>query len=294
MTMKSIYVLMLFVMFSACKDDKREENTIDSEVIEDINPVAEDTIQFKDADIESLDKSITIELKQKQLIEKIDESEELEELIIDKKYLVEKEDYTINFKYPLLNESYKPTNRNFNDFINGYYVNITKTESDILESKLLCDSIEAKTFREERFIDYKIYNVNDQLISVLFYKENFYSGAMHPSYAFDCFNFDLNRGVFMTYEDFFNQGSEEELVSIINESITEQIGKGDMYYDCWEVSSDDFFDAKNNFVLNDTFVEFYFDDCVICPSYTGTYSIELPLTDLLLVLKKYDLNPLVF
>lgn len=294
MTMKYLYVLLLFVILSACKDDKQKENIIDSEIIEDINPVAKETLQFKDEDIESLDKSITIKLKQKRLIQKADESEELEELIIDKKYLVEKDDYTINFKYPLLNETYKPTNSNFNEFINDYYVNITKSESDILESKLLCDSIEAKTFREERFIDYKIYNVNDQLVSVLFYKENFYSGAMHPSYSFDGFNFDLNRGVFMTYEDFFNQGSEEELVGIINEKINEQIGEGDMYYDCWELSLDDFFTSKNNFVLNDTYVEFYFDDCVICPSYTGTYSIELPLTDLLSVLKKYDLNPLIF
>ena len=292
--MKYIYLVVLLIFFSNCKNDKRNGNSIDNEFNKDINSATKDTIQLEDADIKSLNKSITIELKQKQLIEKKDEREDLQELIIDKKYLVNKKDYIINFRYPLLNTSFKPTNINFNDFINDYYVNVTKTESDILESKLLCDSIAAKTFREERFIDYKIYNVNDQLISVLFYKENFYSGAMHPSYAFDCFNFDLNRGVFMTYEDFFAQGSEEELVGIINESINEQMRKGDLYYDCWEVTSDDFFPSKNNFVFNDNFVEFYFDDCVICPSYTGTYSIELPLMDLLSVLKKYDLNPLVF
>ncbi|MFC4401089.1 RsiV family protein [Mariniflexile soesokkakense] len=206
----------------------------------------------------------------------------------------EYKNYTINFNYPLLNDSYNRTNGNFNKFINDYYINITKIESDIMASKLLCDSIEAITFKEERFIDYKIYNVNDRLVSVLFYKENFYSGAMHPSYSFDCFNFDLIRGVFMKYEDFFTQGSEEELVEIINETINKQIGKGKMYYDCWEVSSDDFFISKNNFVFNDTYIEFYFDDCVICPSYTGTYSIELPLTDLRSVLKKYGLNSLIF
>ena len=84
----------------------------------------------------------------------------------------------------------------------------------------MCDSIEAKTFREERFIDYKIYNVNDRLISVLFYKENFYSGAVHPSYSFDGFNYDLLNGVFMSYNNFFNQDSEEELVEILNEDGT--------------------------------------------------------------------------
>jgi len=288
--MKHLSLIALILILISCKNDK----IIDKKDNEIFNPVVKDHTKTEDLDIKSIDKSIKIEQKQKQFIEKKDESEALEKLIIDKHYKVEKKDYNINFKFPLLNESYKPTNRNFNKFISDYYANITKTESDILESKLLCDSIEAKTFREERFIDYKIYNVNDRLVSVLFYKENFYNGAMHPSYSFDCFNFDLDKGVFMAYEDFFIQGSEEELVGIINKTINDQIGKGDMYYECWEVSSDDFFTSKNNFVLNETYVEFYFDDCVICPSYTGTYSIELSLTDLLSVLKKYDANPLVF
>ncbi|MFT5847289.1 RsiV family protein [Psychroserpens sp.] len=292
--MKYIYIIILLVVFTNCKNDKREESNNGVEEITETKPVIEDSLQRIDLDIKAPDKSITIELKQKQFIEKVDERKDLQKLIIDKRYLIEKEEYTINFKYPILNESLKPTNRNFNDFINEYYVNVTKTESDILENKLLCDSIEALKFREERFIDYKIYNVNDQLVSVLFYKENFYSGAMHPSYSFDGFNFDLNRGVFMNYEDFFNLGSEEELVLLINEKINEEIGKGDLYYDCWELSSDDFFESKNNFVLNDNYVEFYFDDCVMCPSYTGTYSIELPLIELLSVLKKFDANPLVF
>jgi hypothetical protein len=292
--MKHRYILVLVIVLFSCKNDSRKDNRMDSEFNTAINPAAKDTISLEDPDIKSLDKSITIQLKQKQLIEKKDEREDVEKLIIDKKYLIDKKDYKISFKYPLLNASFKPTNINFNDFINDYYINIIQTESDLLKRKLLCDSITAKSFREERFIDYKIYNVNDQLISVLFYKENFYSGAMHPSYAFDCFNFDLNRGVFMVYEDFFDQGSEEELAEIINENINEQMDKGDLYYECWKVSLDDFLTSKNNFVLNDTYIEFYFDDCVICPSYTGTYSIELRLVDVLSVLKNHDTNPLVF
>ncbi|EDP70438.1 hypothetical protein FBALC1_06763 [Flavobacteriales bacterium ALC-1] len=292
--MKYIYLITIFFIFFGCKDAVKNNKGIDKEGSEEVSPIVKEHTKTEDLDIKSIDKSRTIELKQKQLIEKKDEREDLQTLIIDKKYLVDKKDYIINFKYPLLNESFKPTNSNFNGFINDYYVNITKTEEDILESKMLCDSIAAKNFREERFIDYKIYVVSDQLVSVLFYKENFYSGSMHPSYSFDCFNFDLNRGVFMAYEDFFIQGSEDELLTIINQKIDESINKGDLYYECWEISSDDFFNAKNNFVLNDDYVEFYFDDCIICPSYTGTYSIELPLTDVLSVLKKYELNPLVF
>lgn len=292
--MKYIYIILLVLLFSNCKKDKPQEGILDMDAAEQLEPLIEDTLQSTDPDIAPLNRSISIEIKQKNLIKKKDEREELQKLIIDKREEIDTKEYTINFKYPLLNESFKPTHRNFNEFITQYYANLKETELDILESKLLCDSIAAANFREERFIDYKIYSVNDQLVSVLFYKENFYSGAMHPSYTFDCFNFDLNRGVFMTYEDFFVKGSEDELLGIINNNINQKIRSGNMYYECWELSLDDLFLNKNNFVLNDEYAEFYFDDCIICPSYTGTYSIKLPLVDLLSVLKKYDLNPLVF
>ena len=290
--MKYLYLILLAILFTNCKNDKRKDASI--EQTDQNKSFVDDSIQKADRDMKQLDKAISIEIKQKELIEKKDEREELKNLISEKSYVIDTKDYKINFKYPVLNESLKLTNRNFNDFMNDYYVNVTKTISDIKENKMLCDSIAAKTFREERFIDYKIYNVNDQLVSVLFYKENFYSGAMHPSYSFDCFNFNLKKGVFMKYEDFFVQGSEDELLDIVNYKIKAKISKGDMYYDCWEVASDDFFLSKNNFVINDTYIEFYFDDCVMCPSYTGTYSIELPLVDLLSVLKKSNSNPLVF
>ncbi len=285
---------MLLLLLTNCKNEKRVDDTNHIEDSKKNESLIKDSTKISDADIRSLDKTISIEIKQKEFIEKKDDRERLQKLIIDKSYIKNNKDYTINFKYPLLNESIKPTNKNFNDLMNEYYVNVAKTIADIKENKSLCDSITAKNYREERFIDYKIYNVNDQLVSVLFYKENFYSGTMHPSYSFDCFNFNLNKGVFMTFEDFFVQGSEDELLDIINKKITQKIGKGELYYDCWEIEDYDFFASKNNFVINDTYIEFYFDDCVMCPSYTGTYSIELPLVDLLSVLKKSNLNPLVF
>jgi hypothetical protein len=292
--MKHLFLLVILFIFTSCKKDTRKETVNDYQDSISLDSLGIDTIQNIDKDLKLLDKTISIELKQKKLIEKKDEREDFQTLIIDKKYVVNKEDYTINFHYPLLNTSFKPTHSNFNEFINEYYVNVAKTESEILESKQFCDSIAAESFREERYIDYKIYMVNDQLLSVLFYKENFYSGAMHPSFSFDGFNFDLNRGVFMRYEDFFNLGSEDELLRLINKKINSNIKSGESFYDCWELSSDDFFQSKNNFVVNDTYIEFYFDDCVMCPSYTGTYSIEIPLVELLSVLKKYDANPLVF
>ncbi|TXD81581.1 hypothetical protein ESY86_07020 [Subsaximicrobium wynnwilliamsii] len=256
--MKYPYIALLLLLLFNCKNDKRQDNVQENEKTEQTKSLATDTVPVLERTDTDLDKSISIEIKQKKLIDKKDERDQFQNLILDKSYLKDQKDYTINFKYPLLNESLKPTHVNFNNFMNDYYVNVSKTISDIEQNKLLCDSITAKTFREERFIDYKIYGLNDQLVSVLFYKENFYSGAMHPSYSFDCFNFDLNSGVFMTYESFFAQGSEDELLNIINGKINKKMATGELYYDCWELSSSDFFESKNNFVLNDTYLEFYF------------------------------------
>lgn len=286
--MKYIYTIVIFILFSCKKESKLESPKvfIASEILSDSTIVLE-----KDIDIS---KSLSIKLKKKDLIERVDDRNELQELIIEKKYFKEKDKYTLDFTYPLLNENLKPTNSNFNEYIKDYYVDITGTEAAIIEDKaLICDSIKTVRFREKRYIDYKVYNVNDQLVSILFYKENFYSGTLHPTYSFDCMNFDLNRGIFMNYEDFFTEGSEKQFTDILNKEIKKQVKVGDKYYDCWELSMDDFLEYKNNFVVNDTYVEYYFDDCIMCPSYTGSYSLQIPLVKLLPVLKKHDLNPLV-
>ena len=291
--MKHLTIILVLALVFSCKTDPKVEQI---EIVEDTIELSEEKIDptiVIEPDLVQ-DKSISIELKQKKLIEKEDERQSLESLIIEKKYLKEKEGYSIDFTYPLLNEKQNPKYVNFNDYINDYYVDISGTEAAILESKALCDSIALIKFKENRLINYKIYDVNDDLVSVVFYKENFYSGTLHPSYSFDCINFDLNRGVFMTYEDFFLDGTEEEFRTLINEEINSKISKGELFYDCWELSQDDFFENKNNFVLNETYVEFYFDDCLMCPSYTGSYSVEIPLVKLLSVIKKYNLNPLVF
>ena len=84
-----------------------------------------------------------------------------------------------------------------------------------------------------------------------------------------------------------------EVFKTINATITQGINSGELYYDCWEVSEGDFKAYKNNFVINNDMIEFYFDDCVICPSYTGTYAIEIPIKKLMHLLKKYNDVPLI-
>jgi len=281
-------VLILFAFFG-CKDDPKKdeinnETEINSEEIVD-------SLRISDRNFETQQK--TLILKRQELIEKKDAKAEMENLLISKSFLKEGDWYTLDFKYPYLNEKIKPQFENFNEYINKHFVDAKRIEAQILEEKRLCDSLGIPKQMEKRMVDYKIYNLNDRLISVLFYKENQYTGAAHAAYTFETLNFDLERAAFMNYEDFFNNGTEEELREILNELLKEKINSGEMYFDCWAISADDFFNAKNNFVINDDLVEFYFDDCVICPSYTGTYSIQIPLKMLMPVLRKYKKNPLL-
>ncbi len=287
--MKILLPLLIFFFLSGCKNDPKKneiknENNINSE--ETI-----DSVRVSDKDIEQSEQ--TLNLKHREFIEKKDQKAELENLIVSKSFFEEGDRYTLDFEYPYLNENIKSSYENFNEYISKYYLDAKGVERQIMEDKWLRDSLGIPKQNEKRTVDYKIYNLNDRLISVLFYKENLYTSAAHATYTFDCLNFDLKHSVFMNYNDFFNNGSEEELRKILNELLMEKINSGEFYYDCWEISFDDFFDAKNNFVINDDVVEFYFDDCVICPSYTGTYSIEIPLEMLMPVLRKYKSNPLL-
>ncbi len=287
--MKKFLTFLLLIAFFGCKNDtKKEEFENDSPT--NSNKIV-DSLRVSDRNLEQQQKTLII--KRQELLEKKDAKADLEELLVSKEFLKEGDWYTLDFRYPYLNPKIKPSYDNFNEYISEYYLDPEGVEKQLLEEKRLCDSLGITKQNEKRLVDYKIYNLNDRLISVLFYRENHYTGAVHAAYSFECLNFDLQRSVFMNYEDFFNEGSEEELHQILNELLREKINSGEFYYDCWEISFDDFFDAKNNFVINDDVVEFYFDDCIICPSYTGTYSIAIPLKMLMPVLRKYKRNPLL-
>lgn len=289
--MKYYLALLMLLILMGCKNDPKKDVPDNSEA--DGPPVElVDSLRVSDRDLEKQQQ--TLDLKRKELLEKKDAREQMENLLISKSFLKQGEDYTLDFKYPYLNEKIRPQFENFNEYISKYYLDAEGVERQIKEEKRLCDSLGIPKQNELRKVDYKIYNLNDRLISVLFYKENHYTGAAHPAYSFETMNFDLERAVFMNYEDFFNEGSEEELREILNTLLKEKINSGEMYYDCWAISADDFFDAKNNFVINDDVAEFYFDDCVICPSYTGTYSIAIPLKRLMPVLRRYKRNPLIY
>lgn len=295
------YILsMLALLLLSCKNDKEptlEDIKLDpktsvksSEPFEEVLPF-DSTYTSNDTE---LNKTKSVVIKRQNLIDKKDDKIELQELVIQKKFKKDEDLYLIDFTYPYLNEELKESYHNFNEYLEETYMDIAGVEASILEDKeLLCDTLRINRYKEKRFVDYKVYNLNEKLISVLFYKENYYSGTLHPTYTFDCLNFDLERSVFMNYEDFFDEGTEEEMMRILNEVLVEKIDRGEIYYDCWKITFDDFFEYKDNFVLDDLKVEYYFDDCVICPSYTGTFSVEIPLERVLPLLKKYKMNPLL-
>lgn len=298
--MKHLIILILLVSLFSCKNDIKQTEAETSPILTETKkepPAFEqvlpfDTIYTKN-DTE-LKKTKSVQIKRQNLIDKKDDTPQLEQLIKTKTFKKDEDLYLIDFTYPYLNENIKDTYYNFNEYLEETYMDVAGVEASILEDKeLICDTLRINRFKEKRIVDYKLYSINKSHISVLFYKENYYSGTLHPTYSFDCLNFDLNRSVFMNYEDFFNQGSEEEMVDIINEVVVEKMNAGDIYYDCWQITFDDFFEYKNNFVVDDDKIEYYLDDCVICPSYTGTFSVEIPLMKLLPLLRKYKINPLV-
>ncbi|GAA4272815.1 RsiV family protein [Aquimarina gracilis] len=293
--MRTLIIGLVFLSFMACKNETSPQKNNESKEIENEQTIKKDTsdstIVFSEEILE-LEKEKTKALKRDRLLKAEDDKPNLQELVVSKSFFKEEDQYLLDYKYPYLNEKIDPGYAVFNNFIKENYLNIEKTENQILEDKeLLCDTLKINRFRDKRIIDYKIYDVNHNLISVVLYKENYYSGMRYSTYLFDCVNFDLNKHKFIYFDDFFEVNTEEQVYNTINSIIREGIESGDLYYDCWELSKGDFKAYKNNFVVNDDTVTYYFDDCIICPSYTGTYSIEIPIKDILPLIKKFNYHP---
>lgn len=294
--MKALIISFFILSLVAC--EKRtsttknlEHNSAEPELDVDHNI---DAYQYVSRQNLEFHQEKTKSIKRERLITAKDDKVKLQELVITKKFYKEEDMYILDYKYPYLNEELDTKYADFNDFMVENYLNIEATENEILEGKVLfCDSLAIGRCMDTRIIDYKTYNVNSDFVSFLLYKENYYSGMKHSTYMFECLNYDLNKYTFIYYNDFFIKKSEKELFTIINNTILDGIRSGELYYDCWELSEKDFRIYKNNFVIHDNIIEFCFDDCIICPSYTGTYSIEIPVNSIIHLIKKYNHKPLV-
>lgn len=277
---KILFPIIFFTFLFGCNNQTKKE-------VEEVDEITTAPIRTTDRDIET--KRVTFDMKRLELVQKEDQKSQLEDLLISQSIKKETNDYIIDFEYPYLNENINPTYKKFNDYIQTTYLDTKAIERQIMEEKRLCDSLGIPKETEMRIIEFKVYKISDKLLSVLFYRENHYTGAAHPSYTFDGVNFNMKDGSIMGYDDIFVSGSEAEVRDIFNEELREKINSGEMYYDCWEISSDDFHNSKDTFVMHDKAIEFYLDDCVICPSYTGTYSIEIPIEKLTPLLQNSNL-----
>ncbi|MHA7059857.1 RsiV family protein [Aquimarina sp. M1] len=294
--MRTLIISVAVVSLMACNNEIQvkespENNTTKNGQRLDHN--TESTQYFSEETLE-LNQEKTKSIKVERLITREDDNKKLQELVITKKLYKEEDLYILDYNYPYLNEEIDTNNIKFNNFFAENYLNIEATENEILDDKVIfCDSTGVGRCMDKRIIDYKIYTVKNDLISVLLYKENYYSGMKHTTYMFECLNFDLDNHEFIYYDDFFIDNSEKELLTIINDTISDGINSGELYYECWELSDGDFKVYKNNFVVNNDRIEFYFDDCIICPSYTGTYSIEIPMNKIMHLIKIYNNKPFI-
>jgi len=196
-----------------------------------------------------------------------------EKIVLEKHILEENEKTILDFHYPVLNEEVSHNYSNFNRYIKNELVD--KTISLMLENEEfipLCDAIETR--KQKSKINYAI-KENRKILSTVFVVENFYSETMHSNVSFETVNYDLDKTKIIHFKDYFKSNSEQAVLIYLNKIITSNINSGEMYYDCWEVSKSDFEAYKNNFAIDSKTIRFYFDDCIICSSYTGTYFIEI-------------------
>ncbi|MFT5752709.1 MAG: hypothetical protein ACI828_000335 [Flavobacteriales bacterium] len=292
--MKIVLAALLLITSISCKQQSHEENKVPilKNKESSLDPDSADSLYLTNDEIRHLQAESQV-LKKEGLIATPRNIPALKEIVQSKKIYKEADEYLLDYTYPYLNEQINPKYKKFNDYMTESYLNVERTVNQILEDKeLLCDTLNITRFRDKRIIDFKLNSVQNNLISILLYKENYYSGMLHSTYMFDCLNYDVKKEEFIYFDDFFMEGSEDMVFDLINDIIYEQIHSGEMYYDCWEISDRDFRAYKNNFVINDDNIAFYFDDCVICPSYTGQYSVVIPMRQIMHLIKGY-LQPLL-
>lgn len=259
-------LLIVFVLFS-CKQNNTEKVNISNEsIIESRSLNSIDSLSKKE-------KGNTKSVIKTQQLEVFENEDKIQDLIIDKHLFKENEKTILDFDYPILNENLNKNYNIFNTYIKYEIVGVTG--DSMLENEefiSLCDSVETK--KQKSVINY-ITKENIKLLSTVFVIENYYSGAAHNSVHFKTVNYNFVDSKIIDYSGYFQENSEESVLKILNSIIKNYINSGEIYYDCWEISKSDFETYKNNFAIDGKVIKFYFDDCVICPSYTGTYYIEV-------------------
>jgi len=178
--MRILIIILICISLVSCKKEtskklenepfgiENESDTINSDSI----TVLSET-EFKNEQ--------SLKIKRESLLKKEDDKEELEELILSKSFIKDEECYLITYQYPSLNENVKESYANFNSYLENVYLDIKGVEQAILEEgNVICDPTLTQDNRSKKTVDYKIFSLDKKLISVLFYKENYYYGTSTP------------------------------------------------------------------------------------------------------------------
>ncbi|GAB1855652.1 hypothetical protein MHTCC0001_04860 [Flavobacteriaceae bacterium MHTCC 0001] len=185
--------------------------------------------------------------------------------------------YEVFYRYPFLNANDNPSLDIFNNFIKNTYLNIDLPVRKVLnKDKLTCDQGYVDQERMKRVSDYKVYTADGTRLSLLLYKANQYMDKEQSSYMFKTINFDIVKGQFLDFYTTFKDGSEASILKELNQILYEKVKAEHGFEECTLVTPKDFEKYKHNFVINTASIKFYFDDCVMCPVYTGNYFIEVP------------------
>ncbi len=263
MKFKLILPIALLITLG-CKQNANQENDIINEEVL-VNEISQDSISYNnDLNDKSSNKIMQLDV--------LVSAKKPEKIVLEKHILEENEKTVLDFHYPILNEKVSGNYSNFNKYIKKELVE--KTISLMKENEEfipLCDSIETR--KQKSKINYAI-KENRKVLSTVFVIENFYSESMHSNVSFKTVNYDFDRTKIIHFNDYFKPSSEQAVLNHLNKIIASNINSGEMYYDCWEISEGDFETYRNNFSIDGNQIRFYFDDCIVCPSYTGTYYIE--------------------
>ncbi len=222
-----------------------------------------------------------------QFIKEIDDKTSVDNFVKTKSFFKEEDNYIIDYRYPFLDENHQESYKVFNDYIQSHYLDKSRSVKNTLENEnLFCDTDHTNPKRYKRNIDYKIYKNKNNVLSVLLYKANYYTDENHYSYMFKALNFNLEKGEFVLFDSIFKPETQHLVVDRLNQELAQKISNQSYYKECWQLTEDTFDAYKDNFVINDRKIKFYFDDCVICPTFAGRYSIEIELPAISNLLRK--------
>lgn len=184
----------------------------------------------------------------------------------------------LNFYYPVFSEEINIKYKSYNDYVKEYiidnHIELMRADEPFIT---VCDSL--PTSKQIRDI-YYIIRDSKEVISTLFVIESSFSDINYSVTKHTTVNYDLSKNIIVMYDGLFKDKSEKDIFNLVNKEIRLNSGEGSIYNDCWELSFEDFKLFKNNFVIDNDTIRFYFDSCIFCPPYKNITYVELETKDL--------------